>query len=147
MLLDLQMFAGGHSVTIQKGDNVTTATASSSSDVQKDAEVTLTIVVADGYKPEYQVIAGGVTLNPATKKFTMGEADVVIVVTAKATNVYRVTEECVVNINGNRKELHRNVKLTYSANGAIKEAITDGTTISDASQVEALIKAGLIEAL
>ena len=147
MRLDLQLFAGGHSVTVQKGDNVTTATASSDTDVAKDAEVTLTIAVASGYKPVYQVISGGVEIDEATKKFTMGEKDVVIIVTAAPTNVYRVTEECVVNVNGARMELHRNVKLTYSANGAIKEAITDGTTISNASQVEALLKAGLIEAL
>ena len=144
-MMDLQIFAGGHSVTVVAGENITAASASSTTDVAKDTEVTLTITPASGYEAQIQVISGGVTVNPETKKFTMGEADVVIAVTAKADNLYRVCEECVVNINGTRQVLHRNVKLRYSANGAIAEAVTEPVTISNAGHVEALLNAGLIE--
>ena len=44
--LNLQQFAGGHSVTVYKDSHVTTATPSSDSDVQKNADVTLTLVFA-----------------------------------------------------------------------------------------------------
>lgn len=144
-MFDLQMFAGGHSVAITKGDHVTTATASASSDVQKDAEVTLTIVVADGYAPVYQVIAGGVTIDPDTKKFTMGESDVSIVVTAKATNLYKVLETTTVTINDSKMDLVKGVKLVYAPNGAVSGAEITPTTITNAGMVDALLKAGLIE--
>lgn len=145
MKLDLQLFAGGHSVTVVKGDNVTTATASSDTDVAKDAEVTLTIAVADGYEPVYETLAGGVTVDPDTKKFTMGEADVVIAVKAKANNLYRVLETTKASVNGSGLNLVKNVIVRYGANGAIAEATSDGTAITGAGIIAALLEAGLIE--
>lgn len=145
MKLNLQQFAGGHSVTIVKGDNVTTATASSASDVQKDAEVTLTIAVASGYEPVYETISGGVEVDPATKKFVMGEADVVLAVKAKANNLYRVLETTTASINGVQVKLVKNVLVRYGANGAIAEANSEGTTITSAGAIAALLDAGLIE--
>ena len=144
-MLDLQIFAGGHSVTVVAGENITAASASETTDVQKDAEVTLTITPASGYEAQIQVVSGGVEVDPETLKFTMGEANVVIAVTAKSANLYRVTEECVVNVNGTRMPLHRNVKLMYSANGQISEAVTEPVTLTNAGHIEALLNAGLIE--
>lgn len=143
--MDLQMFAGGHSVTVVTGSNVTSATASSSSDVAKDTEVTMTIVCANGYEPVCKVIDGGVTCDPATGKFTMGEANVKILVEAKSSTAYRVLETCMVDINGSRTKLVRNVVIHYAPNGAIRDAVTEPTTISDAGKIAALLEAGMIE--
>lgn len=145
MKLNLQQFAGGHSVTIVKGDNVTTATASSDTDVAKDAEVTLTIAVGSGYEPVYETLAGGVTVDPATKKFTMGEADVVIAVKAKAGNLYRVLETTSASVNETKINLVKNVIIRYGANGAIAEAGSEGTAINNAAAIQSLLAAGLIE--
>ena len=145
MKLNLQQFAGGHSVTVVKGDNVTTATASSDTDVAKDAEVTLTVAVASGYEPVYETIAGGVEVDPATKKFTMGEKDVVLAVKAKANNLYRVLETTMATINNTTVNLVKNVVIRYGKNGAIAEAGTEGTTITSAGVIAALLDAGLIE--
>lgn len=147
MKMDLQLFAGGHSVTVVKGDNVTTATASSTEDVAKDAEVTLTIAVADGYAPDYEVLTGGVTVNPTTKKFTMGETDVIIIVRAKNTKAYRVLENHTVNINGAKLELIRNVTVVTDDCLRVKTAETNPTVINNQGMIDALLKAGIIEAI
>lgn len=146
MKLDLQYFSGGHSVTLYKDGGVTTFTASSSSDVQKDAEVTLTVVLASGYHvKEYNVLAGGVTVNPETKKFTMGEANVVIALTTTADSLYKVIENTEVNINGTKTELIRNMVIEYGPNGAITGVKSDGTTISlDGEIIKQLVAAGII---
>ena len=146
MKLDLQYFAGGHSVTLYKDAGVTTFTASADSDVQKNAEVTLTVVFASGYElDEYEVIAGGVTVNPSTKKFTMGEADVVIYLKTKKNNLYVVTEDTVVNINGTETSLAKNVKVTVAANGAPSGATVNPTEVSiDAATIAQLVKAGIL---
>lgn len=146
MKLNLQYFAGGHSVTLYKDSHVTTFTASSDSDVQKNAEVTLTVVIASGYEvDEYEVIAGGVTVNPSTKKFTMGEADVVIYLKTKANNVYAVVEPVKININGTETSLAKNVTLQQTANGGVYGAVVSGTAITiDAATVAQLVKAGVL---
>ena len=146
MKLNLQYFAGGHSVTLYKDAGVTTFTASADSDVQKNAEVTLTVVFASGYElDEYEVIAGGVTVDPSTKKFTMGEADVVIYLKSKANNKYKIVESCDVNINGSKTALTKNTKIIYSANGAIAGVECSGTAITlDAETVKQLVKDGII---
>ena len=62
MILDL--FSGGHSVTVVKDEGITQASASSTTDVQKDAEVTLTVTPATNHAiGEYEVLAGGVTVR------------------------------------------------------------------------------------
>ena len=79
--LNLQIFAGGHTVTVHKDAHMTTASASSTSDVQKDAEVTLTLTPASGYEvAEIEVISGGVTITTEddTTGFVMGNEDVVL---------------------------------------------------------------------
>ncbi len=146
MKLNLQYFAGGHSVTLYKDAGVTTFTASADSDVQKNAEVTLTVVFASGYElDEYEVIAGGVTVNASTKKFTMGEADVVIYLKSKANNKYVVVEDTDININGTKTHLAKNVTLQKSANGGIYGATVSGTAITiDAATVAQLVSAGVL---
>ena len=146
MKLNLQYFAGGHSVTLYKDAGVTTFTASADSDVQKNAEVTLTVVFASGYElDEYEVIAGGVTVDPSTKKFTMGEANVVIYLKSKKNNLYKVVESCDVTINGSKTSLTRNMKLETGANGAIIGVTVTGTEITlDAATVKQLVHDGII---
>lgn len=146
MKLDLQYFAGGHSVTCVKDDGATTFSASATSDVQKNAEVTLTVVLETGYEVDkYDVLTGGVTVNPSTKKFTMGEADVVIALKTKGNNVYAVVEDCTVNINGTATHLAKNVQLLQSASGGVYGVTVSGTAITlDAAVVAQLVKDGVI---
>ena len=146
MKLNLQYFSGGHSVTLVKDAGVTTFTASSSSDVQKDAEVTLTVVLATGYHVDkYDVIAGGVTVNPETKKFVMGESDVIIALRTKADTAYIVTEDVTVNINGSKTELKKNVKLLKSPSGAIYGAESGNTALTfDPAVIAQLVANGII---
>ena len=145
MKLDLQYFAGGHSVTLYKDAHVTTFTASADSDVQKNAEVTLTVVLASGYEvDEYEVIAGGVTVNATTKKFTMGEADVVIYLKTKANNSYIVTEDTDVVINGSKTHLGKNIKLLENK-GHVYGVNISGTAITfDAAVVAQLVADGIL---
>ena len=71
--MDLILFDTTYTVTVKKDANITTATASAASGA-KGTEITLTITPATGYEvAEYEVIEGGVTVNPTTKKFTIGE--------------------------------------------------------------------------
>lgn len=146
MKLDLQYFAGGHSVTLYKDSGVTTFTASADSDVQKNAEVTLTVVLETGYEvDEYEVIAGGVTVNASTKKFTMGEADVVIYLKTKANNKYVVTEPVEVNINGTKTNLAKNVQLQLTGNGKVYGVTVSGTAITfDAAVIAQLVAGGIL---
>lgn len=145
MKLDLQYFAGGHSVTLYKDAGVTTFTASADSDVQKNAEVTLTVVLETGYEvDEYEIIAGGVTVNASTKKFTMGEADVVIYLKSKANNKYIVTEDTDVVINGTKTHLGKNIKLLENK-GHVYGANISGTAITfDAAVVAQLVADGIL---
>ena len=145
MILDL--FAGGHSVTVLKDAHITSASASATSDVQKNAEVTLTVTPATNYEiAEYDVLTGGVTVDPATKKFTMGEADVQIVVRSRKANNYLVTEETSVCVNDNKIELHKNAKVFLTANGVPKgvEAESGGTVIAASDAVQSLIDQGIL---
>lgn len=146
MKLNLQWFAGGHSVTLYKDAGVTTFTASADTDVQKNAEVTLTVVLETGYEvDEYEIIAGGVTVNASTKKFTMGEADVVIYLKTKANNKYIVVEDTDVNINGSATHLAKNIQLQTTANGGVKGVTVSGTAITfDAAVVAQLVADGVL---
>lgn len=146
MKLNLQYFAGGHSVTLYADSGASAFSASANSDVAKDTEVTLTVTLASGYEvKEYDVIAGGVTVNPATKKFTMGEANVVISLKTQKNNLYAVTEDVVVNINGTETKLGKNVNVLKSANGGIYGAAVTPTEVTiDAATVAQLVAAGIL---
>ena len=145
MILDL--FAGGHSVTVLKDANISAASASATSDVAKDAEVTLTVTAATNYEiAEYEVLAGGVTVDPATKKFTMGEENVTIIVRSKKANNYMVTEETSVCVNGSRTALHKNTVVQVTANGVPVGVTVEsgGTVISSSDAVQYLIDQGIL---
>lgn len=147
MKMILNLFAGGHSVTVQKDANITSASASATTDVAKDAEVTLTVTPATNYEiAEYEVLAGGVTVNPSTKKFVMGEADVVIVVHSKLANNYMVTEETSVCINESRTVLHKNTVVQVTPNGVPKGVTVEsgGTVIADSDAVGYLVDQGIL---
>lgn len=145
MILDL--FAGGHSVTVVADAGMTTASASATSDVQKNAEVTLTLTPDTGYEVKsVEVLKGGVTYNPSTKKFVMGEADVIIVVRTRATTSFLVTEEIMLAVNDTRVQLHKNAKVVLTPNGVPKEVIADGgaATITMSAAVQSAIDQGIL---
>lgn len=145
MILDL--FAGGHSVTLYKDSHVTTFTADSTSDVQANANVTLTVVIADGYEvDEYEVIEGGVTVDPSTKKFKMGSANVVIYLKTKANNKYMVTEETMSCVNDTKVALHANTVYTFTPNGVIKavSAASGGASLTLDAGIQQLIDQGVV---
>lgn len=146
--LNLQRFAGGHSVTVVKDANMTTASASSTTDVQKDATVTLTLTPASNYEiADVQVLAGGVEIHQdnTTISFTMGQADVVIVVTSQANNMYKITESRNVYVNGTKTALVKNVDPVYAANGAICDVKCSPAAITlNAEIVAALVAEGVL---
>ena len=144
---NLQMFAGGHSVTVYGDAGVSSISASATSDVAKDTEVTLTVTLASGKEvDEYEVIAGGVTVNASTKKFTMGESDVVIYLKTKADNKYLVTEECLCCVNDARVVLHKNSKVVLTPNGVPKEVVAEsgGASVTVTPAVQNLIDQGIL---
>jgi len=145
MELNLQYFTG-HTVTVYYDAGYSAASASPNSSVDKDTEVTLTLTLATGYEiDEVECVSGGVTVNLTTKKFAMGEADVVLFAKSKANNKYKVTESVVVNINGTKTTLARNLKLVTSASGAIVDVESSGTAVTlDAGTVAELVKAGIL---
>ena len=145
MILDL--FAGGHSVTGVADAGMSAASASSTSDVQKDAEVTLTLTAASGYElKDVEVLKGGVTVNLSTKKFVMGEENVILVVHSRATTSYLVTEEIMLAVNDTRVQLHKNAKVVLTPNGVPKEVIADGgaATITMSAAVQSAIDQGIL---
>lgn len=148
MILDL--FAGGHSVTVYADAGFTSATASSTSDVQKNAEVTITPVLKTGYEiDEYETVAGGVTVeigDDSVGEFVMGEANVVIYAKSKSDSKYLVTEETMVNVNDNPIPLHKNAKVVLTPNGVPKEVVAEngGASITMSDAVQQLIDQGIL---
>lgn len=144
--LNLQQFAGSLTVTMNKDAHTTTATASPSSSLAKDDTVTLTLAFDTGYElDEIETISGGVTVDLETKTFDMGESNVILYVKSKKNNMYLVTENTYVNVNGTATELKRNIKLVQGATGAITGVESDGTAITvSADVVASLVKQGVL---
>jgi hypothetical protein len=145
--MNLQLFAGGHSVTVLKDGHMTTASASSTSDVQANATVTLTLTPASNYELDtVEVLAGGVTIEYGDDvTFKMGSADVTLIARAKKANTYQVLENRDVWVNGSKTTLRRNTTLVKAPNGAIKAVDVTGTTVSLNSEMVAdLVKEGVI---
>lgn len=146
--LNLQLFSGGHTVTVRKDDGMTTASASATSDVQKDTEVTLTLTPANGKEVAgVDVLSGGVTIDydPTDGySFVMGEANVEIVVRSKANNLYRVTEETAVYVNNAKTVLHKNTEVVLTKQGGIADVkcTPQALTINDA--IQNLINQGIL---
>jgi len=148
MIMNLQLFAGGHSVTVNKDAHMTTASASSTSDVQAEATVTLTLTPASNYEvANVEVLAGGVTIHQdgTTVSFTMGSENVIINVTSQKNNLYKVVENCDVTINGTKTSLVKNVTPIYTACGGLADVECTETAITlDAAVVAEMVKAGII---
>jgi len=145
--MDLQLFAGSLTVTVYKDSGITTATASPSSSLAEGDTVTLTITPASGYEvKEYICLAGGVTVDPATKKFDMGESNVVLCVTSKDATTYLVTENCYCNVNGTVTNLTKNMKIVKGVNGAIIGVDSAGTDLGslNANIISQLVAAGVL---
>jgi len=138
--LDLRMFdATTYTVTVKKDAGITTATASAASGA-KDTEITLTITPATGYElADIEVIEGGVTVDMATKKFTIGEANVLLFVKSKANNLYMVTEPCSINVNDVKQTFQRNTIVQLTKAGGIKGLDCEGTAITLNDAVQSLI--------
>ena len=145
--MDLILFDTTYTVTVKKDANITTATASAASGA-KGTEITLTITPATGYEvAEYEVIEGGVTVNPTTKKFTIGEANVLIYVKSKANNKYLVTEECKACINGGAwTVLHKNAVVQLTPNGVPKGVTAEngGASVTVNDGIQYLIDQGIL---
>ena len=90
---------------------------------------------------EYEVIEGGVEVDPEDKTFVMGEADVVIYVRSKAANKYLVTEDTRVSVNDAVVVLHANTIVERTKNGVPKAVSASGgvTTITLNDAVQNLI--------
>lgn len=145
--LNLQLFAGGHSVTVHKDAHMTTASASATSDVQAETTVTLTLTPATGYEvDEVEVIAGGVTIEKEgdVTSFEMGSENVILFVKSKAGNVYRVTEDSTVFINGAKTKLYKNVEVVVTPAGGISDVKCAGTAITLNDAVQSLIDQGIL---
>ena len=147
--LNLQRFAGGHSVTCQNTGHFTAFSASATTDVQAEATVTLTVTPASGYELDtIEVVSGGVTIVYGTSSitFTMGSSDVVLTAKAKKNNLYKVVENCKYGVNGAAlTELTRNMTIQYGATGAIVGVDCNGTELSiSADIIKQLVAAGVL---
>jgi len=145
--LNLQMFSGSLTLTTYADAGYSACSASASSSLAKDDEVTYTITMASGYEyADCEIIAGGATYNPETKKLTMGASNAVVYFKSKANNKYIVTENCHVGVNNATLELKKNTVLVKAANGAIIDVTNGGgTAISTCTgALDGLIAAGVI---
>ena len=143
--LNLKLFEGGHAVTVYKDGGFSAASASPNSDVAKDADVTLSWTLSDGYElAEIEQVSGSVTINMTTKKFAMPNTDVVLYLKSKANNLYKVTEDCEASVNDSKVVLHKNTTVLQTPNGAPYEVACNGTAITMSAAVQNLIDTGVL---
>lgn len=145
--LDLQLFAGGHSVTVYRDGGASAFAASSDSDVQKNADVTLSMTISSGYElDEIEVVAGGVTITKtgSVYGFKMGEANVVLYLKTKKSNLYRVTEQCTVWVNDAKTVLNKNVEVILTQQGGIADVRATPQEITVNDVVQGLIDQGIL---
>jgi len=135
MELNLQHFTG-YSLTIATTTGVASATAAKSTGLAEDEETVLTITYSSGYEDAgVEIISGGGSYNPTTKKYKSGAADGIIQVKAKKNNVYKITENVTVNVNGSKTELTKNMTLERGANGAIVGVTCTGSEVTVSADV------------
>ena len=135
-----------YSVTCYADDGFTAFSASPGSGAE-ETTVTLTITPKSGYElDEIQVIAGGVEIEfgEDSVTFDIGEANVVLYAKSKANNKYKVTEECVVFVNGAKTALHKNVEVILTKQGAIEDVQCTPTAITVNDAVQNLIDQGIL---
>lgn len=147
IILNLQMFSGTYTLTTYKDAGYSAATPSASTSLGKDDEVTYTLTFASGYEfDECEIISGGATYNPSTKKLTMGNANAVVYFKSKANNKYIVTEDVHIGLNNATLDLKKNTVLVVAANGAIYDVTYGGgTAISTCTgAIDGLIASGVL---
>lgn len=147
IILNLQMFSGTYTLTTYKDAGYSAATPSASTSLGKDDEVTYTLTFASGYEfDECEIISGGATYNPSTKKLTMGNANAVVYFKSKANNKYIVTEDVHIGLNNATLDLKKNTVLVVAANGAIYDVNNGGgTAISTCTgAIDGLIASGVL---
>ena len=144
MKLNLQRFTGSYTLTVYNDGNFSATSASPSSSLDKDDKSTLTITANTGYELDrIEVVTGGaeVLYESDAWKVKMGNASAVVKVFGKKNNLYKVVENCYVNVNGSATELQRNLVLQRGATGAITGVTSDGTELSISSDVIASLVA------
>ena len=142
--LNLHMFLG-HGVTVYKDSGFTAAAASPYSSVDKDEDVTLSWTLDTGKElDEIEQVSGSVTINMTTKKFVMPDTDVVLYFKSKADNLYKVTEECMCNVNDTKVVLHQNTVVKLTPNGVPYEVASNGTAITMTPAIQNLIDTGVL---
>ena len=149
MKLDLQKFAGALTLTIYNDGNFSATTGSPSSSLAENDKSTLTITANTGYELDtIEVISGGATIlnESGTWKVKMGASNAVIYVKGKKNNVYKVTENCYVCVNGGTPtELQRNMTIEYGKTGAIVGVNSTGTALTiSADVIAALVDSGVL---
>ena len=150
IILNLKMFAGSLTLTTYKDAGLSAATPSASTSLAEEDEVTYTLTFATGYElDECEIIAGGATYNPATKKLTMGAANAVVYFKTKANNKFLVTENAYANVNGAEIELKKNMVLEIGNNGAVigVRAASGGQSLTLATfqpAIDGLIASGVL---
>ena len=147
IFMDLQRFSGSLTLTKYNDSGYSACTASATTSLAEDDEVTMTITMASGYEfDECEVIAGGCTYNPTTKKIKMGASNAVVYFKSKKSTIYKVLENCLVNINGTKSEIKRNMTIEKAPNGMIFNVKSNGTDFASVSAdvVKQLVAAGAI---
>lgn len=150
IVLNLRMFAGSLTLTTYSDAGYSTCSASASSSLAKDDEVTYTIAMASGYEfDECEIIAGGATYNPETKKLKMGASNAVVSFKSKADNKFMVTEDAFVRVNEDALTLKKNMVVTVGLNGMIigVEAASGGQSLTLATYqpaIDGLIASGVL---
>ena len=148
MKLNLQQFSGSLTLTVMNDGNFSATTASPSSSLAENDKATLTITASTGYElDEIEVIAGGATIenDSGTWKVKMGASNATIFVKGKKNNLYKIVENCTVNVNGTKTDLVRNMTLQRGKNGAIVGVDATGTEVTLSTEiVSGLVKAGVL---
>ena len=146
MKLNLKMFAGALTLTTYADAGYSACSASSSSSLAQNDEVTYTITMASGYEyADCEIISGGATYNPATKKLKMGASNAVVYFKSKANNKYIVTEDVHIGVNNAVLNLKKNTVLVVAANGAVYDVTSEGTAISTCTgAIPGLVEAGVL---
>ena len=146
--MDLQRFSGSLTLTTYYDSGFSACSASASSSLAEDDEVTYTITMATGKEfAECEVISGGATYNPTTKKLKMGASNAVVYFKSKANNKYLVTEDVHIGLNNAELNLKKNTVLVVAANGAIYDVTyaSGGTAISTCTgAIDGLIASGVL---
>ena len=144
--MDLQRFSGSLTLTTYYDSGYSACSASASSSLAENDEVTYTITMGTGKEfAECEIISGGATYNPTTKKLKMGASNAVVYFKSKANKTYKLLENVYVNVNGSATTLKRNVLLVKGATGEVYDVQSSGTDLSSVSAdvVAALVKAGI----